>query len=49
MAFSDEQKGKHQDLVGTDNQNNLLVGDADGSITDSAQGGNDTLTGGDAA
>jgi hypothetical protein len=41
------RKGKHQDLVGTANEENILVGDAGESITDFARGGNDTLTGGD--
>src|SRR5262245_645618 len=45
-SLSGTQKGKHQDLVGTDNESNFLVGDAGESITDHARGGNDTLTGG---
>jgi hypothetical protein len=46
-TLSGKQKGKHQVLIGTDDEDNLLFGDAGVSIIDSAKGGNDTLTGGD--
>jgi len=46
-TLSGKQKGAAQVLVGTDDENNSLFGDAGVSIIDSAQGGNDTLTGGD--
>ena len=45
-SLSGRQKGKHQDLVGLNNEDSTLVGDAGESITDSARGGNDTLIGG---
>jgi hypothetical protein len=44
-SLTGTQKGKNQILVGIDNQDNTLVGDAD-TITDHAKGGNDTLIGG---
>jgi hypothetical protein len=43
----DNQSGAAQLLVGTDDENNLLYGDAGVSIIDSAHGGDDELTGGD--
>ena len=48
-TLSGQDKGKNQNLVGTDNVSNLIVGDAGVDITDSARGGSDTLTGGDAS
>jgi hypothetical protein len=45
-TLSGHQKGKHQDLVGTANGDNLLFGDAGESIAEFARGGNDNLTGG---
>ena len=46
-TLSRSQKGKHQVLIGTDDEDNFLFGDAGVSIIDFARGGNDTLTGGD--
>jgi hypothetical protein len=44
-ALSGHQKGEAQTLIGTDNQDNTIFGDAY-SIVDFARGGNDTLIGG---
>ncbi len=41
-TLSGEEIGKHQVLIGTDNQDNFIFGDAY-TITDSARGGNDAL------
>jgi hypothetical protein len=46
-TLSDSQKGKHQVLIGTDDETNFIFGDAGESLIDSARGGNDSLTGGD--
>jgi hypothetical protein len=45
LKLSETQRGKHQVLVGTDNENNSLYGDA-WWINDSAKGGNDEVTAG---
>lgn len=44
-SLTGTQKGKVQILLGVDNQDNTLVGDAD-TITHHAKGGSDILTGG---
>ena len=46
--MSDNTRGGNDTLIGGDNANNILYGDA-GVMYDNARGGNDTLIGGDDA